>query len=107
MAGDLGAKASTRRHLAYACPCRKTGSHFSGTCAGWPSAAAQLGETLEVAPFRHLGRPGREVIAFDGGGEFGRGTEEPARFARGKSGEPRRLEIGGGAVRRLDHRDEL
>src|SRR5262245_4685924 len=56
---------------------------------GDPSAAAQLGETLEVAPFRHLGRPGREVIALDRGGEFGRGTEEPARFAGGKSGEPR------------------
>src|SRR4030081_3366377 len=65
---------------------------------GRGSASGELGEALEIAPFGDLRRPGREIVALDRGREFGRRAEEPARLAGGKSGEPRRLEIGGGTA---------
>src|SRR6266851_2473367 len=70
-------------------------------------ASAELGETVEIALLGRLGRPRLEVVAFDRGGECGRRSEEPARLARGKSGEPRRLEIGGAAIGGLDQGGEL
>src|SRR5215831_13342586 len=71
------------------------------------SPSRELGEAIEVAPLGRLRRPRHQVVALDGGGEFGRGAEEAARLAGGESGEPRRLEISGAAVGCLDQRDEL
>src|SRR3954449_3119761 len=71
------------------------------------SAAGELGEAFEIAPFGDLRRPGREVVALDRGGELGRRAEEPARLGGGESGKARRLEVGGGTVRGLGQRAEL
>src|ERR1700730_7933625 len=69
--------------------------------------SAELGEAVEITLLGRLGRPRLEVVALDGGGEFGRRSEEPARLARGKPGEARRLEIGGAAIGGLDQGGEL
>src|SRR5215475_7799771 len=62
------------------------------------SRSGKLGEAIEIAPLGHLRWPRHQEVALDDGGEFGRGAEEAARLARGESGEPRRLEIGGAAI---------
>ncbi len=66
-----------------------------------------LREALEIALFGHLRGPGREIVALDGGREFGRRPEELAGLRAGKTGEPRRFEIGGGAIGGLDQGRKL
>src|SRR3954466_15684413 len=71
------------------------------------SAAGELGEAFEIAPFGDLRRPGREIVALDRGGEFWWWAEEPARLGGGESVTGPRLEIGGGTVRGLGQRGQL
>src|SRR6516164_11656635 len=94
MPANLGAKAS--RSGAHAC-----------VHDGIASGASELGEAVEIALFRGVRGPGREIFALDRGGKFRRRAEEPARLARGKSGKPRRLEIGRRAIASFDHVEKL
>src|SRR6516165_12650317 len=55
-------------------------------------------EAFEIAHLGDVGWPRRKIVPLDGGGEFRRRTEETTRLACGKSGEPCRLQIGGGSI---------
>src|SRR5665647_3970284 len=66
------------------------------------SCAQQFFKPLAVVPLGGASRPRREIVALDGGGEFRRLAKETARLGVLESGEPRRLQIGGGAVGGLD-----
>ena len=66
-----------------------------------------LSDAIEIARFGDFGRPWREVVLLDDGGEFGRRPKETAGFARGKSGEPRRFEIRSRPIAGFDQADEI
>src|SRR5919197_3001096 len=67
----------------------------------------ELGESIEIAALGDFRRPRHEIVSLDRAREFWRSAEETPRLVRGKSGKPRRLQISGGTVGRLDQRAEF
>src|SRR6185437_11635718 len=66
------------------------------------SDACEFFQPLGKAFLSGLRRPGGQVVAFDGGRELRRWTEESSCLGALKSCKPRRLKIGRAAVGRLD-----
>src|SRR5215211_272625 len=84
----------------------------------WPNATVLDGrisrdsfhkplEQFEIALFCHGGGPWSEVLPFLSRRQRGRPSKETACLVVGEPGEPRRLEIGGGLVGRLDDPDHI
>src|SRR5262249_59924485 len=97
------ARASRRESSACSWPIIAKVLHVSPRAGeGESPSPGQFAKSPEIARLGLLGWPRRQVLALERRRKGRLPAEEALRLGGRKAGEPRRLEIGGRAVRRLD-----